>query len=96
VIPSKIFECMGAGRAILSTVDGESRRILDAAGAGVFSPPEDPDSLAAALDGLQRDPARLQALGLSGRNWVEQHYSRPALAARYEAILQELIREHVR
>jgi glycosyltransferase involved in cell wall biosynthesis len=96
VIPSKIFECMGAARPILSTVDGESRRILDSAGAGVFSNPEDPESLAAALDSLRLDPARLQSLGLSGRRWVEQHYSRPALAARYEAILQELLREQVR
>jgi colanic acid biosynthesis glycosyl transferase WcaI len=83
VIPSKIFECMGAGRAIVSTVDGESRRILDAAGSGIFSPPEDARALAALLADLARAPARLEQLGRSGRAHVEAHYSRPALARRY-------------
>ena len=92
VIPSKIFECMGAGRAIVSTVDGESRRILEAAGAGLFSPPEDAGALAALLAGLARDPARLDALGASGRAHVVAHYSRPALARRYvEEVLEPLV-----
>ena len=34
VIPLKIFEFMGAGRPILTTVDGESRGIVERAGAG--------------------------------------------------------------
>jgi colanic acid biosynthesis glycosyl transferase WcaI len=92
VIPSKIFECMGAGRAILSTVQGESQRILEAAGAGVFSPPEDAAALAAALEGLARDPQGLEAKGERGRAHVEQHYSRPALARRYlEEVLEPLV-----
>lgn len=92
VIPSKIFECMGAGRAILSTVQGESRRILEAAGAGLFSPPEDAPALAAALEALARAPGRLVAMGLSGRAHVEKYYSRPALARRYlEEVLEPLV-----
>jgi glycosyltransferase involved in cell wall biosynthesis len=92
VIPSKIFECMGAGRAILSTVQGESQRILEAAGAGLFSPPEDAPALAAALEALARDPGKLAAMGMSGRAHVEKHYSRPALARRYlEEVLEPLV-----
>ena len=74
VIPSKIFEYMGAGRPILTTVDGESRGIVERAGAGIFSPPEDADALTEAIRGLARDPGRLEALGRSGRAYVERNY----------------------
>jgi glycosyltransferase involved in cell wall biosynthesis len=90
VIPSKIFEFMGCGRAILTTVDGESRSILDRAGAGLFSPPGDAAALAEALRALAADPARCQAMGSAGRAFVEREYSRPVLAARYLDLLSRL------
>jgi len=91
VLPSKLFEIMGAGRAIVSTVDGEARKLVEEAGAGLFSPPEDADALARLLRELSADPARLTALGTSGRAFAEAHYSRPALARRYLALLEELL-----
>jgi glycosyltransferase involved in cell wall biosynthesis len=91
VIPSKIFEFMGAGRAIHTTVDGESRGIIERAGAGVFSPPEDVDAFVATLRGLAAAPARLAAMGASGRRYVEANYSRPVLAARYADLLASLL-----
>jgi colanic acid biosynthesis glycosyl transferase WcaI len=91
VIPSKIFEFMGSGRPIVTTVDGESRRILEAAGAGVFSPPGDADALASTIRALLRDPARLAAMGAAGRSYVERKYSRPALAAHYLEVLQRQV-----
>ena len=87
VIPSKIFEFMGAGRAIHTTVDGESRTIVERAGAGVFSPPEDVDAFVTALSALVAEPARLDALGDGGRRYAEANYSRPVLAARYADLL---------
>ena len=92
VLPSKLFEIMGAGRAIVSTVDGEARRLVEAAGAGFFSPPEDAEALALLLRDLARDPSRLAALGASGRAFVEENYSRPALARRYLAILEQVVK----
>jgi colanic acid biosynthesis glycosyl transferase WcaI len=91
VIPSKIFEFMGAGRAIHTTVDGESRTIIERAGAGVFSPPEDLDAFVATLRDLAANPARLDAFGQSGRHYAEANYSRPALAAKYADLLSRLI-----
>ena len=87
VIPSKIFEFMGAGRPILSTVDGESRGIIERSGAGVFSPPENRDALVQAIRDLARDPQRLAAMGTRGREFVESNYSRPVLAGRYLDVL---------
>ncbi len=83
VIPSKIFEFMGCGRAIVTTVDGETRTIVERAKAGVFSPPEDAARLVSTLSGLAADPGRADNMGRSGRANVEANYSRPVLAARY-------------
>jgi glycosyltransferase involved in cell wall biosynthesis len=87
VIPSKIFEFMGAGRAIHTTVDGESRSIIERAGAGIFSPPEDVEAFVATLHKCAANPADLDELGKSGRRYAEANYSRPVLAARYAEIL---------
>jgi colanic acid biosynthesis glycosyl transferase WcaI len=88
VIPSKIFEFMGAARPMLTTVDGESRRIIEDAGAGVFSPPERAEDLARALLDLSASPEKLEDMGRSGREHVERYYSRPALARSYLEILE--------
>jgi glycosyltransferase involved in cell wall biosynthesis len=93
VIPSKIFEFMGAGRPILTTVDGESRGIIERANAGVFSPPENAGALRDAIGALARDPARLAGMGRSGREFVERNYARPVLAARYLDVLHRVVGE---
>jgi glycosyltransferase involved in cell wall biosynthesis len=87
VIPSKIFEFMGAGRAIHTTVDGESRAIIERAGGGVYSPPEDVDAFVATMHGYATNPAALDELGTSGCRFAEANYSRPVLAARYAKLL---------
>lgn len=91
VIPSKIFEFMGAGRPMLTTVDGESRGIVERAGAGIFSPPGDAAALAQAIDASSQRPD-LDHMGLSGRRYVEEHFSRPALAKEYLSLLEKIIR----
>lgn len=91
VIPSKIFEFMGAGRPILTTVDGESRGILERSGAGLFSPPEDLDALVSSIRELAGDHERLSRMGAAGREFVEQNYSRPALARRYADVLEDVV-----
>lgn len=90
VIPSKIFEFMGAGRAIVTTVDGESRAIVERAGAGIFSPPQDGAALAQLLLHFTAKRERLEELGRAGRAFVEANYSRPALARHYLDILESV------
>jgi glycosyltransferase involved in cell wall biosynthesis len=90
VIPSKIFEFMGSGRPILTTVDGESRSIIEGAGAGVFCPPENPVALAEAIRSLKTDPGRLEEMGTRGRRHAEREYSRVALADRYLDLLKSV------
>lgn len=83
VIPSKIFEIMAMGRPILSSVHGEARSILEAAGAAVFVDPENAEQLACAIRQLRDDPGRLEQMGTNGRSFVEKEYRRDRLAAEY-------------
>jgi glycosyltransferase involved in cell wall biosynthesis len=49
VIPSKMLEFMACGRPVILGVDGQARTILEAASAGFFVEPQNPDALAAAV-----------------------------------------------
>jgi glycosyltransferase involved in cell wall biosynthesis len=88
VIPSKIFEIMAMARPILSSVHGESRQILEAAGAATFVEAENPAQLAQAIVRLAGEPDRLAQMAQSGRSFVERHYSRDQLAAEFLRLLQ--------
>jgi len=86
-IPSKIFEYLAAGRAVIGAVAGESAQILREAGAAVV-PPEDSDALAGEIRALAADPARRRAMGRQGRAHVELAFDRVTLARQYRAILE--------
>ena len=90
VLPSKIFECLGAGRPVLLGVDGEARALVEEAGAGVFVPPEDAAALAAAVETLAADRPRREAMGRAGRAFVERRFSRTALAHDYLELLAKV------
>jgi len=92
VIPSKIFEFMGTARPIVIGVDGEARRLVEEAGAGVFVPPEDAATLAATLRGLEGDEPARARMGRSGRDFVERHFSRRAQARIYLEELERIAR----
>ena len=86
-IPSKIFEYLAAGRAVIGSVTGEAAQILAEAGA-VVVPPEDSGSLAAAITALAADPRLRAEIGRAGRAFVERRYDRAALARQYRKILE--------
>ena len=65
-IPSKIFEYLASGKAVVGSVRGEPAAILAEAGAVVVEP-EDPGALADAIRDLAADPERRAAMGLDGR-----------------------------
>jgi glycosyltransferase involved in cell wall biosynthesis len=85
-IPSKMFEYLAAGKAVIGAVAGESAQILREAGA-VVVPPEDAGALADAIRELAADPARRAAMGQQGRAYVERFFDRAELAREYRKIL---------
>ncbi len=92
VLPSKMFEFMGAARPIVLGVDGEARKIVEEARAGIFVPPESSLALAQALQKLADDPAEAEAMGSRGRAYVEANFSRAVLARRYLGELERVVR----
>lgn len=93
-VPSKTYSILAAGRPILASIDPDTEvpRILDASGAGVTVPPDDPERFTAALRDLLADPAALVARGAAGRAWVESAASPAAVAEAYEQLILGLRR----
>ena len=85
-IPSKMFECLAAGKPVVGALAGEAAQILREAGACVV-PPGDSAALAAAILALAADPARRQEMGRQGRCYVEKHFDRAVLAGLYRKLL---------
>ena len=83
VLPSKVFESMAMERPIVLGVEGEAKKLLLDAEAGVAVEPENADDLAAAVAALADDPARRRKLGRQGGLYVREHFDRRRLAQRY-------------
>jgi len=95
-VPSKIYSVLGAGRAVLASVDpgSEIERIVRVSGAGVAVPPEDAAAFTRALTSLVDQPDRLPALGAAGRTWVEREITPQGVARRYADLLEDVARRH--
>jgi glycosyltransferase involved in cell wall biosynthesis len=90
VLPSKMFEIMACARPILLGVEGESRRTVEEAQAGLPFPPEDDQSLVEAVRRLRDDHGLGEEMSRNGRAFVERYYCRRALAKRYARLLETL------
>jgi glycosyltransferase involved in cell wall biosynthesis len=93
VLPSKLFESMGCARPMLLGVDGEARRLVERAGAGLFF---EPSSARALLDGirtLEADPALRERMGQAGHLVATTEFDRSVLARRYAELLRRVVRE---
>ena len=96
VVPSKIFETMAMGRPIIMGVRGESRAIVQAAGAAIDMEPESETDLVEALVRLADDTAFRESLSQSARSYVLEHYDRNRQAAKMLKVFEELTRPSVR
>ena len=91
VMPSKIFEAMGMGKAILIGVEGEARKLVEQSGAGTAMPPEDEGALVDAALHAVENPKSLIAQGERGKRFVLEHFDRDELAQDYLMVLHALI-----
>jgi glycosyltransferase involved in cell wall biosynthesis len=85
-IPSKMFEYLAAGKAVVGSVSGEAAQILREADAAVVAP-EDGAALARTIGELAADPERRLAMGRAGRRYAEHACDRVTLASQYRKIL---------
>lgn len=92
-IPSKMFEILSMGRPIIGCLRGEAAQILERSGGAVIVPPENDEALAAAVRELLADRERRLMMGVRGRAFVVDHYSRAALAASYLELMNDAQRD---
>jgi len=90
VYPNKVFDYMAAGRPVVLAIDGVIREVIEAAGAGIYTPAGDAEALANAILSLADDRQAGRAMGLRGRQAVEQRFDRAVLAEDLARLMEEM------
>lgn len=91
VIPSKIFEAMATRTPIVLGLEGESRRLVERAEAGIAFPPEDAGALMEAVLRLRDDPTLYVHMANRGYEYVHDRHDRHVLARRYATLLHRVV-----
>jgi glycosyltransferase involved in cell wall biosynthesis len=89
--PNKVFDYMAAGRPVALAIDGVIREVVEAAGCGIFADPGDPSALADVIRKLAADKEETRAMGLRGRTYLEEHFSRTVIGEKLLRLLEETI-----
>lgn len=89
--PNKMFEYMSAGIAVIASDFPLWRAIIDGADCGLLVNPNDPESIAAAIDRLARDRSLSERLGQAGRRAVASRYNWQAEQGRLLEFYQRVL-----
>jgi colanic acid biosynthesis glycosyl transferase WcaI len=90
VIPTKMLEFMSCARPVILGVEGQAKKIVQEAQAGVCIQPENAQELASAVTRLVADSALRKSLGNNGRRYILKHFSRQQTATAYLEVCQKL------
>jgi len=91
VIPTKLLEFMSSGRPVVLAAGGEAAGLVKNAGAGICTPPENPQALAHAILDLKTDPARLRECGIRGIDFIARTLTREQTAETYISVLSGVL-----
>lgn len=91
ISPNKMFDYLAVARPVIFSVDTPVNPV-EAAGAGVTIPPEDPEALASAVLQLAAlDASERTAMGERGRAYVLEQHNLATLANRVGGALREVV-----
>jgi len=83
-IPSKLFENLSMEIPVLLGVDGEARELfINRGNCGLYFEPENVQHLVEVITALNEDPALAAKLGQNGRKFVNEHFNREIIAAKF-------------
>jgi colanic acid biosynthesis glycosyl transferase WcaI len=90
--PSKTYSILAAGRPLIASIDQDSEiaHVVERAGAGITTAPDDAVALTAAIEKLLKSPEEAQEMGRRGRAYAEEHVSPASVAAAYEELFRGL------
>ncbi len=83
VYSNKTFDYFSCRKPVLLAIDGISRELVEAAGAGMYAEPENPSGYAAGVRYYLDHPEAVAAQGESGYNFALLNFDRESLAAQY-------------
>ncbi len=87
---AKMWPVMSTAKPVLYSGDDEGSRLVTSIPAGVATPPEDAEALAAAVRSLLENPTEADRLGKAGRQWVEENASWQRLVGDWMDRLEEI------
>ena len=89
--PNKVFDYMAAGRPVVLAIDGVIREVVEAAGCGIFAEPGNPSALADAIRTLAANKDKARQMGLDGRKYLEENFSRAVIGEKLLGLLEEIL-----
>jgi glycosyltransferase involved in cell wall biosynthesis len=92
VYSNKTFDYMSCKRPILMAIDGVSRELVEAAGAGVYVEPENITEYNRIIREYLNDPDRIVREGESGYRYAKLNFDREVLAKKYLNHISELLK----
>ncbi|WP_054637695.1 glycosyltransferase family 4 protein [Thalassobacillus sp. C254] len=91
-IPSKVFDCMAAGKPVLIGVGGEATDIVLENEAGIAFEPGNAEELAEAVDKAVKNREWIKELESNVTEVVKQKYNRRILAKKLSGILENVVK----
>lgn len=86
-----LLEAMGFQKPVIASAAGGIVDIVRPGENGLLVPPNDPGSLAAAIEELARDPALVRRLGRAARDDVRQRFSWDSIIGRLEGVYHSVL-----
>ncbi len=90
--PNKVFDYMAAGRAVVLAIDGVIREVVEAADCGMFSMPGDAEKMAEIITYFFANRNRTRNMGLNGRKYLEENFSREVIGEKLVELLEEVVK----
>jgi glycosyltransferase involved in cell wall biosynthesis len=92
VYPNKVFDYMSCSKPVLVTIDGITRELIEEAGCGIYSEPENMDTFEKSIKLFgSMSHEELSQLGASGYEFVKENFDREKLAVSYINIIEEVV-----
>jgi glycosyltransferase involved in cell wall biosynthesis len=93
--PSKIYSTLASGRSVLVSVPAgsEMAKLVMQGRCGRIVPPENGGAYYEAVMAAYNDQAMLPEEGRRGRELIEDHYSKSAIARQYDLLIRQLTQE---
>jgi glycosyltransferase involved in cell wall biosynthesis len=90
-----LIEAMAAGVPVVQPRHGAFPELLEATGGGVLCDPGNPAALAGVLEELLLSPARVRALGETGRRTVRERFHNDAMARATLNVIEKVVKSPI-